>query len=96
MAQEMADHVHREIPDDIDTDEALARELVLLGALLRRRARAEREPPDPSFVESLWGRLVYGEGLDPADDRTKPDRLEEDTGTRRPPTDGDKRAVRSS
>ncbi len=55
----MVDHEHPGMSDDADIDEAVARELALLGALLQSRARAEREPPTQSFVESLWARLVY-------------------------------------
>lgn len=57
----MADHEHPGMPDDADIDEAVARELALLGAFLQSRARAEREPPTQSFVESLWARLVYND-----------------------------------
>lgn len=72
----MADHEQREIPDGTaNADKAMVRELAMLGSLLRRRARAEHEPPSPSFVESLWKRLVYEDGLDRADDDTPRDPL---------------------
>jgi len=65
----MADHEHPEMPDGgADADEAMVRELAMLGVLLQRRARAEGEPPSHSFVESLWARLVHDEGLDTASD----------------------------
>ncbi len=75
----MANHKHREMPDGgTDVDEAIVHELALLGDLLRRRSRAAHEPPSPSFVESLWERLVYEDGLELADDDTPRDPLRDD------------------
>ncbi len=78
----MVDHEHWEMPDGAtDVDEAMVRELALLGTLLGRRARAEHELPSPSFVESLWERLVYEDGLERADDDVPQDSPGDDVGT---------------
>ncbi len=75
----MANHKHREMPDGVvNGDEAIVRELALLGDLMRRRSRAAHEPPSPSFVESLWERLVYEDGLELADDDALRDPLRDD------------------
>lgn len=64
----MVDHEHQETPEGADADAAMLRELAILGSLLQHRARAEREPPAPSFVEALWARLMHDDARDTVSD----------------------------
>ncbi len=61
----MTDYERRESTDG-DPNKELERQLSDLGPLMRRKARAEGDPPDESFIRDLEQRLVREDQFGPS------------------------------